>query len=69
MPIKDSRMSGGDIIMTAFFKGERAFGADRAGDDLAVVQWIPLERLRTATGIVYENHLPLLGALLATELG
>jgi bifunctional NMN adenylyltransferase/nudix hydrolase len=67
LPIRDSRMRGGDILMTALFKGEFTFGAVRAGDDIAEVSWFDLGALDSV--LVYENHLPLLEALRQSELG
>jgi len=67
MAISDSRMRGGDIIMTAFFKGLRTFGIVKGGDDLGQVMWQPLNKVRPET--IYKNHLPLLEALIASELG
>ena len=67
MPIGDNRMKGGDIIMTAFFKGELTFGHIQAGDDLGVVAWFTLNKLSQVS--IYKNHLPLVKALLASELG
>lgn len=61
MSIVDGRMKGGDIIMTALFMGKLAFGALRAGDDIARISWHALNQLNP--NIVYPNHVPLLGFL------
>ncbi len=66
MPIRDNRMKGGDIIMTAFFKAEHVMGSPGAGDDLGRVGWFDL--LKLSRGYVYPNHLPLLEALIASEI-
>jgi bifunctional NMN adenylyltransferase/nudix hydrolase len=67
MPIGDSRMKGGDIIMTAFFKAEYVMGSPKGGDDLGRVAWFDIQKL--PKGYMYPNHLPLLEALIASELG
>ena len=67
MPISDVRLKGGDIIMTAFFKAEYVMGSPRGGDDLARVGWFDVRKLSKES--LYKNHLPLLEALIASELG
>jgi bifunctional NMN adenylyltransferase/nudix hydrolase len=67
LPIGDSRMKGGDIIMTAFFKAEYVMGSPKGGDDIRRVEWFDL--LKLPEGYMYPNHLPLLVALIASELG
>ena len=65
MPIPDDRMKGGDIIMTALFKGEHTFGSVKAGDDLGSVEWRGLYDRNLK--FMYQNHVPLLQAIIASE--